>query len=78
MTRHTGDPMRYILPLIALMVACGDDDAEPETCRAFIFRLCSDNANVCPQYVDDCVLTDEPGVCEYRGELALCEDSAVE
>jgi hypothetical protein len=70
--------MRYILPLIALMVACGDD-AEPETCRAFIFLLCSDNANVCSQYVDDCVLTDEPGVCEWReGELVLCEEQPAE
>jgi len=67
--------MRCLLPLIALMVACGDDaDEGPPTCRAFIFRLCSDNANVCPQYVDDCVLTDDPGVCEWRDELYLCED----
>jgi hypothetical protein len=63
-----------ILTLFALFInACADE--EPDTCRASIFRLCSDNANVCPQYVDDCVLTDEPGVCEYRGELALCEDA---
>jgi hypothetical protein len=80
MTRHTGDPMRSLamLALAALFLFACADDEEPETCRAFIFLLCSDNANVCSQYVDDCVLTDEPGVCEYRGDLVLCEGAAVE
>jgi hypothetical protein len=64
--------MRYILPLIALMVACGDD-AEPETCRAFVVYLCSPTGNLCAHYVDDCVLTDDQGVCEWRGDLVLCE-----
>jgi hypothetical protein len=61
-----------ILAIAALFTACGDDE-EPETCRAFVVYLCHASGNICAQYVDDCALTDDPGVCEWRGDLVLCE-----
>ena len=67
-----------LLALAALFLFACADDEEPDTCRAFVVYLCSPTGNLCAHYVDDCVLTDEPGVCEYRGDLVLCEDEAVE
>ena len=62
-----------ILAIAALfLLACADDE-EPDTCRAFVVYLCHASGNICAQYVDDCALTDDPGVCEWRGDLVLCE-----
>ena len=69
--------MRSLALAALFLFACGDNE-EPDTCRAFVVYLCSPTGNLCAHYVDDCVITDELGVCEWRGDLVLCEDSAVE
>jgi hypothetical protein len=67
--------MRYLIPLL-LLTACGDDaDEGPPTCTAYV--LYSEDQTIFMHFAE-CVIThdpaDDPWICEFRGELFMCED----
>ena len=77
MVRHEWrDPMRYLIPLALLLVACGDCP-EPETVKWCEAVIPVDMTTHLGSAVVECEIV-HPGICVYDGMTYPCEGSGLQ